>query len=225
MKKRIIIGSAIILALILLVVLCVLLMKPNGDIETPSTDPALPEVTLPNPEIIYPSIEIPGPENPEEFLHESFELAKKALGDEYYPNVTVDPIDIAQMFGLEPTDYLLAFAQISDDETKPDMIVAIQAIDEQAMVRINDALHAYATKLKENTSYPEHVRIALKSYLTGTDVHDYVFLVTTFGDLSSVADKSEAEIMALAEKNALKALNAILLRNNGETEDLNPEKP
>lgn len=223
MKKKIIIGSLIAVGLVLLVVLCVFLIKPS-DIETPSTDPTLPTVTLPT-EMIYPTIDIPGPENPEEFLHESFDLAKEALGDEYYPNVTVDPTDIYKMFGINPTDCLLAFAQISDDETKPDMIIAIQAIDEPAMNRINDAFHQYATKLKENTSYPEHIRIALNSYLTGTDVHNYVFLVTTFGDLSSVADKSEAEIMMLAEKNALKVLNAILMRNNGETEDLNPEKP
>ena len=224
MKKKIIIGSLITVGLVLLVVLCVFLMKPNSDIETPPTNPALPTETLPT-EMIYPTIDIPGPENPEEFLHESFDLAKKTLGDEYYPNITMNAPDISKMFGLDPVDYLLAFAQISDDETKPDMIVAIQAKDEQAMNRINEAFHAYATKLKENTSYPEHIRIALNSYLTGTDVHNYVFLVTTFGDLSSVADKSEAEIMMLAEKNALKVLNAILMRNNGETEDLNPEKP
>ena len=224
MKKKIIIGSLIAVGLVLLVLLCVLLLKPNTNIETPSTDPALPTETLPDAEIIYPNIEIPGPENPEEFLHESFDLAKKALGDEYYPNVAINSIEISEMLGLEPTDCLLAFAQISDDETRPDMIIAIQAIDEQAMGRINDALHKYATKLKENTSYPEYIRIALNSYLTGTDVHDYVFLVTTFGDLSSVADKSEAEIMALAEKNALKVMNAILLRNNGELEETNPDK-
>ena len=198
-KKHIII---IVLSVCLLIVLAfgyfLMFGNPFNNSDTTATSPVI--------EMIEPS-------NPEEMLEESFIAAKEALGDEYYPSVTISDTEIAEMFGLKPEDYVFAIGQKSASEDRIDMLISIKTKNAEEGDRISDILTNYARKMSENSNqYPPHIAAAIDGILITRDLWGYVFFIATFGDIDKLDANDPQKITEYAEANNLKVTNAILNR-------------
>lgn len=205
MKKKIIIGSLIAVGLVLLVVLCVFLMKPNN------VDPANPnptEETLPTSGDFTMPI-APEPANPSERLQESFVVAKETLGEEYYPSVAMESSEIAEMLKLEFEDYVFLYGQKAQDETKFDMLISIKTMNDESGAKVENLLFDYINSVIADENKPEYIRNAFKGATVLRDTWGYVFLIATFGDVDKMIDKSATEITTYAETNCMKVAGAI----------------
>jgi flagellar basal body-associated protein FliL len=155
-KKTIILIISIIL-IVGIVLSCILIANKNN---TNTDNPTEPTNSTIDTGETTPLPENPEPTNPEELLQESFIVAKEALGDFYYPSVSMDTAEVAKLLNLNSEDYSFAFGQKTADDTKLDILISIKTKDEAAGEKIQEKLFEYVDGIIANYN--------VSRYLEGT---------------------------------------------------------
>jgi hypothetical protein len=137
-----------------------------------------------------------------------YAAVKKAYGDNYLPNVRLSDDDIKSRYGISPSWYSGAVAEIPMISAQVDELVIVKAKNASAKKKIKKALAAYQTSLKEDSmNYPMNLlKIqASRIYVKG----NYVCFFMLGSLSSSQEEQEESKVIAAYRAQNAKAVTAI----------------
>lgn len=122
------------------------------------------------------------------------------LGDNYFPNMPLDPDLMEDLLGITYDMYDDYFAEIPMISTNVDTLVVVKAREDQADA-VEELLNAYRDKNVGNTmQYPQNVGKIQASKVVRID--NYVIYVQLGGDIMDIMDDGdEAVIVRCQEEN------------------------
>ena len=129
---------------------------------------------------------------------EEMEAVKKAvtdlLGDDYFPNMPLDPEMLGQLVGITSDMYEDYLAEMPMISANVDMLIVVKAAAGQADT-VEEKLNAYRDKQVNNTmQYPQNVG-KIQASKVGR-VGDYVIFALLGGDIEEFLDQGDDEVIA-----------------------------
>lgn len=129
----------------------------------------------------------------------------EALGENYWPNMMLEPDLLEMTFGITPDMYEDYIAEVCMISTNVDTLVVIKAGEEQIQAA-EDALNAYRdAKVSDTMQYPMNLG---KIQASVVERHgDYVYFVQLGADMSEVETEESITLSQAANQSAIDALN------------------
>lgn len=171
--------------------------------DAPTEEPAAPTDT-PEPEKEPQNVPVAGGDHDyAEGWTEEMEAVKKAvtdlLGDDYFPNMPLDPDMLEQLVGITPDMYEDYLAEMPMISANVDTLIVVKAVESQADA-VEEKLNAYRDAQVSNTmQYPQNVGKVQASKVGR--VGDYVIFTMLGGDVSELLDQDDEVITHCQEIN------------------------
>lgn len=167
---------------------------PTEESVAPSDTPAPEEVPTQEPQ------DVPvagGDHDYAEGWTDEMEAVKKAvtdlLGDDYFPNMPLDPDMFEQLMGITPDMYEDYLAEIPMISANVDTLVVVKAAAGQADT-VEEKLNAYRdTQVNNTMQYPQNVG-KIQASKVGR-VGDYVIFALLGGDISELLDQGDEVVI------------------------------
>ena len=146
---------------------------------------------------------------------EEMDAVKKAvtdlLGENYFPNMPLDPDMLEQLVGVTPDIYEDYLAEIPMISTNVDTLIVVKAAGGQADA-VEEALNAYRNVQVGNTmQYPQNVG-KIQASKVGR-VGDYVIFTLLGGDVSDLLDQGDEVVITHCQEindSVIKAIGEVL---------------
>ncbi len=129
------------------------------------------------------------------------------LGENYWPNMTIDTQVLADMYGITEDMYDDYFAEMPMISTNVDTLIIIKA-KEGKVSTVEEALNAYRDSMVNSTNqYPMNVGKIQASRIETFD--NYVCFVQLGADVTKAMDQGEDVVITQCQEENEKALDAI----------------
>lgn len=173
--------------------------KGTVDNTTPTDEPAAPSDTSAPEE--NPGQDVPAVGDGHDYAEgwtEEMEAVKKAvtdlLGEDYFPNMPLDPGMLEQVVGITSDMYEDYLAEMPMISANVDTLIVVKAAGGKAGT-VEEALNAYREGQVSNTmQYPQNVGKIQASKVESTG--DYVIFTMLGGDVSELLDQGDDEVIA-----------------------------
>ena len=120
------------------------------------------------------------------------------LGEDYFPNMMLDPDMFGQLVGITPDMYEDYLAEIPMISTNVDMLIVVKAAEGQADA-VEEALNAYRdTQVGNTMQYPQNVG-KIQASKVGR-VGDYVIFSLLGGDVMGLLDQGDEAVITYCQE-------------------------
>lgn len=165
---------------------------------TPSDTPEPEAESTSEPQDVPVDGDVSGSHNYAEGWTDEMETVKKAvtdlLGEDYFPNMPLDPEMFEQMVGITPEMYEDYLAEVPMISANVDTLIVVKAAGGQADT-VEEKLNAYHdTKVGDTMQYPQNVG-KIQASKVGR-VGDYVIFTLLGGDVSELLDQGDDVVIA-----------------------------
>lgn len=131
----------------------------------------------------------------------------EALGENYWPNMTLEPDMFGEMFGVTEDMYEEYFAEMPMISTNVDTLVIVKAKEGQTDA-VEEALNAYRDmKVNDTLQYPMNIGKIQASRVEV--IGDYVCFVQLGADVADAMDQGEDAVIEQCQEANETALEAI----------------
>lgn len=143
----------------------------------------------------------------DEILSSVFDRVKEELGNDYFPDTSIDSETLESLYGITPDMYESYYAEAPMISVNSDELLGFKTTEESKDSLI-DALNSYMETQKSNTmQYPTN--LAEIPAMQIVDNGMYVFLVATFGDVTEAEEQGDEAIFDKASKTVNKTISII----------------
>ena len=144
----------------------------------------------------------------DETLNTIFTEVKETLGTDYFPNMPVYAADLEMLFGINPEHVEYAYGELPMVSAHVDSLVGVKPMADKK-AEVADALNTYVENMKSDVmQYPNNLAAIPAMQVIETD--EYIYLVATFGDTSSVSEQGDEAIYEYASSNVQKTIDIII---------------
>lgn len=141
------------------------------------------------------------------------ESVKEALGENYWPEISLSEEELEAKTGITKDMYIEFLAEEQVMESNIDTMIIIRA-KEDYVGAVEQALEEYRSRLiEENQKYPQNHSKASASRME--TIENYICFVQLGADTTIVANKGEKEILAYCQEEnerAIDVLEKVILR-------------
>lgn len=131
----------------------------------------------------------------------------KVLGENYWPNMTVDTEELSEVYGIKEDMYEDYLAEVPVISTNVDTLIIVKAKEGQVNA-VEDALNAYRDSMVNDTSeYPLNAGKLQASRIETFE--NYVCYVQLGADVADAMEQGEDAVIDQCQEENEKALEAI----------------